>query len=278
MNQVTTSVLFSVNQQQRLLKHQKLKVSVFSLLSSLIAGITTLTVSSSPAKAEFLPYRFVSGKESIRLDATTLISLEAIGLTLSNIDELVPPATGYEFAWPVVPPSTILGNRGTTFEFLFDQETDTFLPTSGTIEFSGVFSFAVDPTRYSLISPLELGELSVFFTDYFSFFAIDTVTTNVPILSVNTFSAPTVDVEAGTWFLEPIELIFTQEFSDFLVHAALTQETADQVASVIPGLKFGEARGDRGFVPLKTTSVPEPSSLLGLLMAVGTACILRKKH
>jgi len=193
-----------------------------------------------------------------------LISLEAIGLTLSNIDELVPPATGYDFAWPVVPPSTILGNRGTTFEFLFDQ--------------GGVFSFAVDPTRYSLISPLELGELSVFFTDDFSFFAIDTVTTNVPILSVNTFSAPTVDVEAGTWFLEPIELIFTQEFSDFLVQAALTQETADQVASVIPGLKFGEARGDRGFVPLKTTSVPEPSSLLGLLMAVGTACILRKKH
>ena len=130
-----------------------------------------------------------------------MISLEAIGLTLSNIDELVPPATGYDFAWPVVPPSTILGNRGTTFEFLFDQETDTFLPTSGTIEFSGVFSFAVDPTRYSLISPLELGELSVFFTDDFSFFAIDTVTTNVPILSVNTFSAPTVDVEAGTWFL-----------------------------------------------------------------------------
>ncbi len=193
-----------------------------------------------------------------------MISLEAIGLTLSNIDELVPPATGYDFAWPVVPPSTILGNRGTTFEFLFDQ--------------GGVFSFAVDPTRYSLISPLELGELSVFFTDDFSFFAIDTVTTNVPILSVNTFSAPTVDVEAGTWFLEPIELIFTQEFSDFLVQAALTQETADQVASVIPGLKFGEARGDRGFVPLKTTSVPEPSSLLGLLMAVGTACILRKKH
>jgi hypothetical protein len=90
-------------------------------------------------------------------------------------------------------------------------------------------------------------------------------------MSVNTFGAPTVDVEAGTWFLEPIELIFTQEFSDFLVDAALTQETADQVVSLIPGLKFGEARGDRGFVPLETTSVPEPSSLLGLFMAAGIA-------
>jgi hypothetical protein len=246
------------------------KANFFGLLNAIIVGIATLSV-SFPAKAEFMPYRFVSGKESIRLDTDAINSLEDIGLTLSGIDEVVLPATGYDFAWPVVPPPTTSGDRGTTFEFLFDEETDTFLPTSGTIEFNGSFFFEVDPTRYSLTSPLQLGELSVFFTDLFSFFAIDTITTNVPIMSVNTFGAPTVDVEAGTWFLEPIELIFTQEFSDFLVDAALTQETADQVVSLIPGLKFGEARGDRGFVPLETTSVPEPSSLLGLFMAAGIA-------
>jgi hypothetical protein len=253
------------------------KANFFGLLNAIIVGIATLSV-SLPAKAEFMPYRFVSGKESIRLDLDTINSLEAIGLTLSGIDELVPPATGYDFAWPVVHPPTASGDRGTTFEFLFDEETDTFLPTSGTIEFNGSFFFEVDPTRYSLTSPLQLGELSVFFTDLFSFFAIDTITTNVPIMSVNTFGAPTVDVEAGTWFLEPIELIFTQEFSDFLVDAALTQETADQVASLIPGLKIGEARGDRGFVPLEVNSVPEPSSLVGILLVAGTACITKKRR
>ena len=249
-----------------------------SLLSVTTAAIATVVI-SLPAQADFRSYRFVSGKESIRLDDEALNSLEDIGLELLMIDNLVPPATGFDFGWPVVPPATTPGDRGTTFEFLYDEDLDIFLPTSGTIEFNGSFSFALDPTRFSLPSPLELGDLSVFFIEGdpnspfpFEFFATDTVTTNLPIMSVNTFEAPTVDLENRTWFLEPIELIFTQEFSDFLADAAITQEAADQVASLIPGLKIGEARGDRGFVP-----VPEPSTLLAILMVTGTALMGRKK-
>lgn len=258
--------------------HKTITANISSLLTVAAAAIAAVSI-SLPAKAqEFRPYRFVSGQESIRLDPDALNSLEDIGLTLSRTDNLVPPATGFDFAWPVVPPAANPGDRGTTFEFLFDEETDTFVPTSGTIEFNGAFSLEVDPTKFNLESPLKLGELSVFFDENFEFFATDTVTTDLPILSVNTFEAPTIDLENGTWALEPIELIFTPEFSDFLVNVATTQEVADRVASLIPGLKLGEARGDRGFAPSEAASVPEPSSLLAIFMVMGTALVAIKKH
>jgi hypothetical protein len=257
---------------------KKTTASVSSLLSVITAAIATVTISLPAKAADFRPYRFVSGQESIRLDADALNSLEAIGLTLSSVDNLVSPATGFDFGWPVVPPATTPGDRGTSFEFLYDEDTDTFVPISGTIEFNGSFFFDLDPTKFSLASPLELGELSVFFNEKFEFFATDTVTTNLPIMSVNTFEAPTIDLENRTWFLEPLELVFTPEFSDFLINAAITQESANQVASLIPGLKVGEARGDRGFIPLNTASVPEPSSLLAIFMVTGTALVARKKY
>ena len=252
----------------------------FSLLSVTTAVIATVAI-SLPAQAEFRPYRFVSGQESIRFDDEALNSLEAIGLNLSMVDNLVSPATGFEFGWPVVPPAATPGERGTTFEFLYDEDTDTFVPTSGTIEFNGSFFFDLDPTKFSLASPLQLGELSVFFLKGdenspfpFEFFATDTVTTNLPIVSVNTFEAPTIDLDNRTWVLEPIELVFTQEFSNFLIDAAITPEAAEQVANLIPGLKVGETRGDRGFIPI---SVPEPGSLLAILLTTGTALVARKK-
>lgn len=255
---------------------KKTTVNFPGLLNIITAAIATITISLPAKAADFKPYRFVSGKESIRLDADALNSLKDIGLNISAVDNLVPPATGFDYGWPVVPPATNAGDRGTNFEFLYDEET--FVPTSGTIEFNGSFSFDVDPTKYSLSSPLQLGELSVFFDENFEFFATDTITTDIPILSVNTFEAPTIDLEEQTWFLEPIELVFTPEFSDFLSNAARTQETADQVASLIPGLKIGEARGDRGFVLIKTASVPEPSSILAILMVMGTALVAIKKN
>ena len=247
------------------------------LVSATTAAIATIAI-SLPAKADFLPYRFVSGQESIRLAPDTLKTLEDIGLNLSVVENLVPPAEGFDFGWPVVPPANTSGDRGTNFEFLYDEDTDTFVPISGTIEFSGSFFFDLDPTRYSLALPLEIGELSVFFDENFEFFATDTVTTNLPVMSVNTFEAPTIDLVNQTWFLEPIELIFTQEFSDFLVDVAITPEAANDVANILPGLKVGEARGDRGFVALETAPVPEPTNLLAILITTVTAFVLNKRQ
>lgn len=255
---------------------KKINATISSLLSVITAA--TVTMSSLPVTAaDFKPYRFVSGKESIRLDADALNSLQAIGLTLSVVDNLVPPAKGFDFGWPVLPPASNPGDRGTSFEFLYDEETDTFVPISGTIEFNGSLFFDFDPTKFSVASPLQLGELSVFFNENYEFFAIDTVTTNLPIMTVNTFEAPTIDLKNRTWFLEPIELVFTTEFSNFLINAAITPESANEVASLIPGLKIGEARGDRGFIPLDTASVPEPSILLAMFVVTGTVLVARKK-
>lgn len=246
-------------------------------LNTITAAIATIAI-SLPAKADFQPYRFVSGQESIRLNSDTLEILEDIGLTLSIVENLVPPSEGFDFGWPVVPPASTSGDRGTNFEFLYDEDTDTFVPISGTIEFSGSFFFDLDPTKYNLASPLEIGELSVFFDENFEFFATDTVTTNLPVMSVNTFEAPTIDLVNQTWFLEPIELIFTQEFSDFLVDVAITPEAANDVANIVPGLKVGEARGDRGFLALETAPVPEPTNLLAILMTTATAFVLKKRQ
>ena len=48
-----------------------------------------------------------------------------------------------------------------------------------------------------------------------------------------------------------------KEFSDFLGKAGATQS--------VEGLQIAIGRADRSFVPLSTQSVPEPSSILGLL-------------
>jgi len=255
-------------------------MKAFSFLKIVVATLGVATLSSIPfsANAEFRPYQIVSGKESFRLNADALNSLEAIGLTLTSVENLGLPESGYDFAWPVLPPPTTPGERGTTSQFVYDEITDTFfsIPNSGTVEFDGSFFFEVDPTRFNLASPLELGELSVVFDDV-EFAAIDTVTTNISIITVNTDALPTVDLDNQMWFIEPVKLLLTQEFSDFLVDASITQETADQVAALIPNLQIGEGRVDRGFIPLETNSVPEPSSLIGIFVMAGIVWIAKKK-
>jgi hypothetical protein len=70
----------------------------------------------------------------------------------------------------------------------------------------------------------------------------------------------------NTWSLEPVPFLFTKEFSDFLGKAGATQS--------VEGLQIAIGRADRSFVPLSTQSVPEPSSILGLLMVVLVAGFL----
>jgi hypothetical protein len=235
-------------------------------LSSIAAIATYLP---SPVKAQFKPYQVVSGKESIELDSDAIATLESIGLSIESIDNTANPAPGYDFAWSLLPPPTKEGDRGTTFQFLYDEQTDAFAPLSGTTELTGSFLFDVDQTKLNLGSQLQLGDLSVSFDPNLGFVATDTATTNLPIFTVNTFSVPSVNLSQQTWFLEPIDIVFTQEFSDFLVAAGASQSIA--------GLKIGEARGDRNFVPVNVPKTPEPVSVLAILLATGAGLLITKR-
>lgn len=237
------------------------------VLLSLATAIATSI--PSPVKAQFKPYQVVSGKESIKLDPSAIATLESIGLSVESVDNTANPAPGYDFAWSLLPSPSTPSDRGTTFTFLYDEQTDVFAPLSGTTELLGSFVFNVDQNKLNLDSQLQLGDLSVSFDPNLGFLATDTATTNLPIFTVNTFSAPSVNLSDRTWFLEPIDIVFTQEFSDFLVAAGASQSIA--------GLKLGEARGDRNFVRIDVPKTPEPASILAILLATGAGLIVTKR-
>jgi hypothetical protein len=99
--------------------------------------------------------------------------------------------------------------------------------------------------------------------------ATDTLTTNLPIFTVNSSVAPTVNLSQQTWYLEAIDVLITQEFSDFLMAAGASTPVA--------GLKIAEARADRRFIPLNATTTPEPASILAILLIAGAGLISTKR-
>jgi hypothetical protein len=234
-----------------------------------LLGLTSVIAFNSvlPVKAEPQVYLEVAGRESLNLDPTTLTILENIGLTLTSVVNTTPPAPGFAIGSALLPPSSDPNVRGTTFMFLYDDDSLLYVPLGGTEEFSGSINFSVDTNKLSgLGTEFAIGNFSNAFDETFSFFVTDTLTTGLPILDVTSPGIPNVDLNTQTWVLEGLELFFSQEFSDFLINAGATQSVA--------GLKFADARGDRLFVLVST---PEPGTTIALLVSSIGAIALKKK-
>lgn len=232
-------------------------------LTSVIALNTVL-----PVQAQLQEYSEVGGRESLELNPDTLDILEDIGLTFLSADSTTTPAPGFSIGSALLPPSSVPGVRGTTFTFLYDEETQFYAPAGGTEEFSGSFAFNVDTNKLSgLGTEFTIGNFSNAFDENFSFFITDTLTTGLPILDVTSSGIPNVDLSSQTWELEGLELFFSEEFSNLLEGAGATQSVA--------GLKFADAKGDRSFVPV---TVPEPSSDASLFIGISVLGAIALKN
>lgn len=234
----------------------------------LTSVITLSTITAAQAEPEV--YLEVGGRESLNLDSTTLSVLESIGLTFTGANSTATPAPGFSIGAALLPPSFDPEVRGTTFTFLYEDDPLLYVPLGGTEEFSGTFSFDVDPTQLSgLGTELTIGNFSNAFDETFSFFLTDTLTTGLRVLDVTSPGIPDVDLETQTWMLEGLEFFISQEFSDFLVDAGATQS--------VVGLKFADAKGDRSFVLASSVSTPEPTTTVALLFS-GICAITFKKR
>ncbi len=239
---------------------------------SLTSAITLNTVTSVLAEPQV--YLEVGGVESLELDQGTLAILEDVGLTLISAESTAEPAPGFSIGSLLLPPSSNPDVRGTTYTFLYDEDTLLYVPLGGTEEFLGSFVFEVDTNQLSgLGNELSIGNFSNTFDETFSFFLTDTLTTGLRIANIVSPNSPNIDLETQTLVLEGLELFLSEEFSDFLVDAGATQSVA--------GLKFADSRADRSFVLVSTVSTPEPSSSLALMVLTTggiTTCLKRRNN
>lgn len=235
---------------------------------SLLLGLTTtVALYALPVNAQAKIYEEISGKENLNLNAGTLNILESIGLSLDSVESTSVPDTGYTYAFALLPPSSDPAVRGTSFTFSYDDVTKAYIPVSGSEEFAGTIKFNVDTNKLALPPQFTIGGLSTTFGPDFSFFATDPVTTGLRLFDVASSGSPNVDINSQTWTLDGLKLNISQEFNDFLVAAGADTQ--------VTGLNFADAQGQRAFREVSTTKVPEPSSLVAILM-VGAALAARK--
>ena len=227
-------------------------------LATVIVCATLAGSIAQPAWAAPVTYLETGGKESVTLDPEGLSILEEIGLTFVSGENTAPPEPGFTYGWAQLPRSRSAAVRGTDFSFSYDADTGVYIPLAGTEEFVGTFLFDVDTTKLNLAPQLELGDISVRFDDSFQFFAVDTATTDLRFLNIDSSGSPIIDLESQSFVLENVDVLATQEFSDFLIDAGAEQS--------ITGIRLATVRGDRTFVPESdAASVPEMTSLTPLL-------------
>jgi hypothetical protein len=238
-------------------------LSIFLGLTATVAVCTPL-----PVMAQARIYKEISGKENLNFNAETLNILESVGLSLDSVENTATPDPGYSYAVALLPPSSNPNIRGTSFTFSYDDVTKTYIPISGSEEFSGTIKFNVDTNKLALPSQFTIGGLSTTFGPDFRFFATDP-TSGLRLFDVESSGNPNINLDSQTWTLDGLRLNFSQEFNDFLASAgAKTQVT---------GLNFANAQGQRAFREVGTTKVPEPSSMVAILI-VGAALARRKLH
>ncbi|BBD69150.1 hypothetical protein NIES4072_35210 [Nostoc commune NIES-4072] len=233
-------------------------------LLSILLGLATAVAVSTPlnVQAQSKIYQFVGGKESVNFDAEALDVLKSLGLTLASVENTAVPAPGYTYAFDVIPTSANSSVQSSTFTFNYDDATKEFIPISGTVDLTGSLFFNVDRTKLALPPQLELGDLSA--QPAVDLDVIDKANTGLPIFTLEVLAPPNVDLENRTVTLN-FNALASQEFSDFLVAAGASQPIA--------GLKLGEIQGDRNIA-----LVPEPGTVLAILMAASSALALGKRH
>lgn len=243
-----------------------------------LLGLTSVIAFNSvlPVKAEPVIYIETGGKESLSFDSDGLTVLERIGLSFASVENTDTPALGYDYAFDILPPSSDPSLRGTDWVFSYDEETANYEAISGTTEFIGSVFFNVDQTKLNLPAVLEIGDFSAFFeinTDPnipqpFFVFLTDTANTGLKVFTTVEPGLPNVDLVDNTWSLEPLGILLTKEFSDFLIAAGATES--------VEGLQVAVARGDRTFTPF-AASVPEPTNLVGIFSIAGLGLIMKLK-
>jgi hypothetical protein len=235
-------------------------------LPILLGLVTTVAVYAPlPVQAETKVYEFVSGKESLRLDAEGFEVLESLGLSLASVENTAVPAPGYTYAFGLLPRSSEPSVPGSTYTFSYDDVTGEFISLGGTVDFTGSVFFNVDTTQLALPPQLEVGDFSA--DPSVNFDIRDTANTGLPIFTLEPSAPVNVDLENQTVRLN-FDMFASQEFSDFLVAAG--------ASTPITGLKLGELQGDR--VIAEVSEVPEPSSALVILTAASAALAVGKRR
>lgn len=225
---------------------------------AVLLGLTTAAVVSTQmsVQAQTRNYQIQSGTTSISLDQDLLGSL---GLNFSSAADTTTPASGFDFGFSIIPPSSEPGVLGTDFTFSYDDTTSTFTPLSGTIQHSGSIAFDVDTTKLALLSPLEVGNFSI---DSAMFLVKDNFSTGLRLFDLQpNSSGPVFD---GKNLVTSANLLFTQEFNDALGYAAGNDLN-------LTGVQVGQAQ-------LSATAVPEPetNAAIAVLMAAAAVAIKRR--
>jgi len=236
-------------------------------ITSTLLGLSAATVFiATPALAELNIYRATGGSEALRFNPDALERLSSLGLSLGPIESTAPDIEGYDFS---------IGVTATNYKFGFDPETgeyQTVVPFNETVDdFTGSFFFKVDTERLDLPELLEIGDFAVRGqTNPPGAFVIDRANTGLRVFDLAVSGRPRVDFENQNWIFEGIQVIFTEEFSNFLLDAGIEESTA--------GLVIAEARGDRSFVLDTPQSVPENNTVIPLGIVLGSVILLHKNR
>lgn len=236
----------------------------------IILGLTTTVLVSAPlaVHAESRVYREIGGKESIRFDPNALTVLESLGLSLGESESTIEPDPGFTYGLALLPPSSDPNVLGTDFQFRYDPETKVYIPLGEIERFSGRVAFNVDTSKLAL--PSQRVDFNGFAIDFDSGFNFYVESNGLRLFDVESSGSPTFDLNTNTWTLQNIDLLASQDFSDLLVAAG--------ASTPIAGLKLGEAQGERAFIDVAATQVPEPGSTLAILTAASAALAVGKRR
>lgn len=215
---------------------------------AILLGLTTATFASTQlsTQAATMSYQVQSGTTSFSLEK----SLSPLGLP-NKID------------FKIIPPSNNPQVVGTNFTFSYDDQTKAVTPLSGTIEYTGSVAANLDTTKLALLSPFEIGDFSLGYSDT-GYFLKDNVSTGLNLFDVKLNNAPTFD---GTNLLiEGADVLVSQEFDTLLDNAAGYDLS-------LTGYKVAQAN-------VSATAVPEPENNLAvtLLIATGMAVTIKRQQ
>lgn len=238
-----------------------------------LLGLTVALVSNIvlPAEGKLRYYQETGGRENFAFDSAGLAALEEVGLTLESFTSTDTPPPGYEESLRFLTPSE--DPVRSNWFFVYDEETGFYEDLGPDGVFLGAATFSVDQTKLDLPPLLEVGDFAITihpnespnpFPPEVIHVTDESGDIGVTLFTSVALSFPEIDLENRTWFLEPLDVLIHEEFSNFLLEAGATES--------LEGVRIATASAERVFVEV---SVPEPSSIIGLI-SVGSFLLLKK--
>lgn len=235
----------------------------YPTLVGLAAAASTTLFSATSVLAAPTVFEVTSGVESLTFPDESLSLLEDVGLTLTRVEQTTPSLGGYDYGFDLVPPPA------TTSKISVDFETGQYAFLGGVEQLIGSVIFEVDTDKLDLDPTLELGDFLIALESTEQVRVIDTISTDLPILDIFPSSSPVFDFEEQSWVIDPVDVLASQEFSDFLIAAGSTTDIA--------GERLVVGRLDRGFQAIDTpTSIPEPNLPAVFWVGIGGAIVFHK--